>query len=442
MTRYFYDCRVRSDNVVEIRRQNGIEQLQISFKRTVRIPDNIDEFELPPDMGNFPLYKTEQYAQSLPESIVAKRGIFLPMYQREAMWINFKATAPFAVKVYAGSINAISGQPVPKSNASKLHQQSHPSQNTSKQDYIVVPGQKWLDGFATGNGVVRQFVATRLGDGYTVEAQVTGQEVYGGLQIEVTPAVVTIKKLHDPVPIMVKSLTGRCEWYEIDGQTMVTDLKNMIQLSQEIPADQQRLIFEGRQLEDDATVFYHTGGMKEVTLDMVLRLRGGGPGPVPEGHKEMGLAAGGLIKQTIVPDKHPAATWHKSATIVFNVQLLDAASFEAVTGRPAPETPVPMDTYAELGLPFFKLHEEPSGIHGAFQKVKSVGEIVGAKEKTAKVPVHHINKPPTTNAHARSTKHSTDTKLANGITNPAGPLVEFCHVTELVKELGDVKLAD
>lgn len=81
MTRYFYDCRVRSDNVVEIRRQNGIEQLEISFKRTVRIPDNNDEFELPPDMGNFPLYKIEKYAQSLPEIVTAKRGVLMPMYR-------------------------------------------------------------------------------------------------------------------------------------------------------------------------------------------------------------------------------------------------------------------------------------------------------------------------------------------------------------------------
>jgi hypothetical protein len=27
------------------------------------------------------------------------------------MWINFKATKPFAVKVYVGGVNAVSGEP-------------------------------------------------------------------------------------------------------------------------------------------------------------------------------------------------------------------------------------------------------------------------------------------------------------------------------------------
>ncbi|KAI1619945.1 hypothetical protein EDD37DRAFT_569973 [Exophiala viscosa] len=464
MTRYFYDCRVRNDNVVEISRPNGDEQLEISFKRTVRIPDNSDKFNLPPDMGNFPLYKPEQYAQSLPESIVAKRGIFLPMYQLEAMWINFEATAPFAVKVYAGSINAVSGQPVAKSDASKVHRQSLVSQKASVQDYVVVPGQKSLDGFATDNGLVRQFVATKLGDGYTVEAQVTAQEVYGGLQIEVTPAVVTGQDRQSPVQASVKTLTGNSLTLHIDNLTTVEDLKKEIdreKVYRRISKDvfsaankwwtvSQPAVLEYRVLTiPDATAFSYTGGIKvrvlhqalgtHCTMQVVLRLRGGGTVPGAKS-KEMGLAAGGSIKQVIVPDGYPVATWHKSATIVFNVQLLDAANFEAVTGLLAPETPITMDTYAELGLPFFKLHEHPSGVHGSFEQVKSVGEMIGTKEQTVKVPVHHINKPTAVNAHDQPRKNTPDTKVAD-ITNPAGPLEDFRHIAELAKELRLMKLA-
>jgi hypothetical protein len=38
------------------------------------------------------------------------------------------------------------------------------------QDYIVVPGQQWLDGVADSNGTVRQFVATPFGSGHSIEA--------------------------------------------------------------------------------------------------------------------------------------------------------------------------------------------------------------------------------------------------------------------------------
>ena len=45
------------------------------------------------------------------------------------------------------------------------------------------PKQPWLDGFAIERGKIRQFVAMPLGMGYTVEAQVTGKEDVGGIQI-------------------------------------------------------------------------------------------------------------------------------------------------------------------------------------------------------------------------------------------------------------------
>jgi hypothetical protein len=56
------------------------------------------------------------------------------------------------------------------------------------QSYVVVPGQPWLDGVQTRKGKVRQFVAMPLGLGYTVEAQLTGDEVFGGIQLEAFPA--------------------------------------------------------------------------------------------------------------------------------------------------------------------------------------------------------------------------------------------------------------
>ena len=55
------------------------------------------------------------------------------------------------------------------------------------QDYMVVPGQPWLDGFCVEKGLIRQFVAMPLGEGYTPEEQLTGEAEHGGLQIAVYP---------------------------------------------------------------------------------------------------------------------------------------------------------------------------------------------------------------------------------------------------------------
>ena len=87
------------------------------------------------------------------------------------MWGDY----PFAVKIAAGKSCAITGD-------SWLNHL-----NTDPQDYLVLPEQPWLDGFCVTKGVIRQFVAMPLGEGYSVEEQLTGAAEHGGLQIVAYP---------------------------------------------------------------------------------------------------------------------------------------------------------------------------------------------------------------------------------------------------------------
>ena len=104
---------------------------------------------------------------------------------------------------------------------------------------------------------------------------------------------------------------------------------------------------------------------------MILRLRGGGVDP----NAVMGIAAGGLIKQTIIKDTHDPTIWEPSCGTIFNVQILNSASFRQVTGMDAPTTPVTAATYAQHGYPYYDLWDEKSsGIAGNFDGVKSVNE--------------------------------------------------------------------
>jgi hypothetical protein len=59
--------------------------------------------------------------------------------------------------------------------------------NFNPQDYLVVPTQPWLDGYCVEKGIIRQFVAMPLGEGYSVEEQLTGEAEFGGMQIEMFP---------------------------------------------------------------------------------------------------------------------------------------------------------------------------------------------------------------------------------------------------------------
>jgi hypothetical protein len=90
---------------------------------------------------------------------------------------------------------------------------------------------------------------------------------------------------------------------------------------------------------------------------------------------ELGLAAGGFIKQYIQKDPYPADSWDRDSTTLFNVQILSASLFEQITGYKAPECPINAATYLNYGLPFFDINEQSSTIRGAFSKLKSLSSL-------------------------------------------------------------------
>ena len=147
----------------------------IDFQRTLRIPDDNRAYPLPPGLGSFPVAHVDDFADKLPENWRKHGGIFIPMYQSEALWINFAGDYPCAVKIAAGKINAVSG----KSWTNDL--------SDDPQDYAVIPEQPWLDGFNVSEDFIRQFVAMPLGEGFTAEEQITDKADHGGLQVIVYP---------------------------------------------------------------------------------------------------------------------------------------------------------------------------------------------------------------------------------------------------------------
>jgi hypothetical protein len=70
--------------------------LTVSFKRTIRVvhlcysilkppliyfqPDDGTTYQLPPNLGNFPLYNVSHYKEAPPESMIVKGGCFIPVH--------------------------------------------------------------------------------------------------------------------------------------------------------------------------------------------------------------------------------------------------------------------------------------------------------------------------------------------------------------------------
>lgn len=156
--------------------------LKVEFQRTLRIPDDGRDYPLPPGLGEFPLRHVDDFHKRMPERWLQHGGVMLPMYQSEAMWLNFHASRielqgsyPFAIKIATGKSNAVSGGAWSE------------GLERGPQDYVVAPKQPWLDGYCVEKGIIRQFVAMPLGAGYTAEEQLTGEAEHGGLQIIAYP---------------------------------------------------------------------------------------------------------------------------------------------------------------------------------------------------------------------------------------------------------------
>jgi hypothetical protein len=134
--------------------------LQISFERTLRVPEDESGYPLPPSLGAFPVYKIADFADTVPREWCEKGGYFIPMYQSEAMWLNFSGVMNVLI-VNTRNANALTGKSISK------------TLDWEEQNYIVAPSQPWLDGFNAGDGYLRQFVAMPLGQDNPQREQVS-----------------------------------------------------------------------------------------------------------------------------------------------------------------------------------------------------------------------------------------------------------------------------
>lgn len=291
-----------------VRDQLVMGSVTVGFQRTLRIPET-GLHPLPPGLGRFPLRRVEDYPDTAPSDWLARGGVMLPIYQREAMWLSFAASEPAALQVGVGKVCAVSGLPWIE------HLIKDP------QNYAVLPDQPWLDGINAGEGFIRQFVAVPLGSGATVEGQVTGQETHGGVQLR-------------GVGLTKEALAA---WR----------------------AAQEERAIRGASMAAD------------------------GIHPVPCGSADMGLGAGGRMRQEVYTDDRPLADYDEDGARRVFVHLCSAAQWTAITGEVPPPSPVDRDAYVRAGLPWFDYYDAdaqdlvPSQI---LTKVKTVGEMLGGEQ--------------------------------------------------------------
>ena len=82
------------------------------------------------------------------------------------------------------------------------------------------------------------------------------------------------KVYHEPFPITALTLTGRIIHIQVHPNDTILQVKQEIYKQDQLPLDQQRLVFNGATLENDKFV-YEYGIKPDSRLHLILRLRGG-----------------------------------------------------------------------------------------------------------------------------------------------------------------------
>jgi len=304
--------------------------VQVRFIRTLRLPET-GTHPLPPGLGEFPLRRVEDYPETVPAEWLARGGVMLPVYLREAMWLSFGGTSePAALQVGVGKVCAVSGKPWSPRPARK------------PQNYVVLPRQPWLDGINSGKGTVRQFVAVPLGLGATVEGQVTGEEVWGGVQLQSFP-------LND---------TALHAWRE-----------------------EQRRLAEAAESRRRSAAASGYGGAMPMAPGSAPQWGAPAPaGSAPRAAAAMGLGVGGSMRQEVYKDDRPLSDWATTAAGRVFVHLVTPPEWRRITGEAPPPSPVDRAAYTRAGLPWFDYYDQDAADldpTDALGEVKPVGDWLG-----------------------------------------------------------------
>lgn len=92
--------------------------------------------------------------------------------------------------------------------------------------------------------------------------------------IDLKTALTCDKLICPEFPIQIRSLTGKNIDVKVHHKMYVSELKELIEKQDQTRFDQQRLVYNGKQLEDERTLDYYNI-TQDTVVHIILRIRGG-----------------------------------------------------------------------------------------------------------------------------------------------------------------------
>jgi plasmid stabilization system protein ParE len=446
----------------------------ISFNRTLIIPEDGKDYPLPAGFGRLPILCVADYADKVPPKWLEDGGFFIPLYQKEALFLEFggKEWQPSTAKVAVGGINAVTG------DAYDEKIRAH------KQDYVIIPEQKWLDGINCGEGRVGQFVAMPLGQGYTIEEQLTDEARIGGFQVAVfeakqgrfpdeDPEIVKqrravherkmAKALRDHVVSGLRQLQKDVINGHLEREPS-TKLENRLGISR---SERLRLLNEvrgilrdrigagalvGLEVDDiqssessnELPLFSAPKRSFQPALGMSVRRPSGSQRETESYGDEMGIARGGSIQQQIVEDTYGSESWDEGRKGNVAIHIVNSEMFERITGLKPPSSPITSEDYRRNCIPWFDAYDEhvpvvmPAKRFSMVKGIAAIDKLKGRADSQPSAPIEisagllRRIKVPSMREHIRALEERTKTSWHAGrfriAHREASQLVERCRL--------------
>eukprot|EP01027_Heterolobosea_sp_BB2_P002515 GEZU01003776.1.p1 GENE.GEZU01003776.1~~GEZU01003776.1.p1 ORF type:complete len:224 (+),score=72.16 GEZU01003776.1:888-1559(+) len=161
-----------------------------------------------------------------------------------------------------------------------------------------------------------------LGSGYTVEGQVTGKEEFGGLQLVVYDAKYGARPKHN-------NAINSAPWSFWGSQNNSNNNSNLNYAY-------NKATLSAHQHQQQQQQHYALGSESA----------------------EMGLAAGGQMKQKIYTDRYGIDAWDQTSSGRIYIHIVNSAMYFQITGMMPPASPISAQTYSAYGYPWFDIYDE------------------------------------------------------------------------------------
>jgi len=247
--------------------------------------------------------------------------------------------SPLSVKVTHHGRNVLTGQ----EDVALLMKikKSHVWPPAAQQNYLTLPGQRWLGNHNGGDGAMKQFTPLDLDDTAGIEDQLDGSapqsitlSAYPLLKGDAEVYITKELRQDTPPPI---------DLYNTPEGAGLADRDVVYLRSKRLPGARP------------ATLSDH-GIQPHAVLQLeILPAEGvsAAAEAVPaEGPKMEGFSGGGTVSDKVFPDlRHGPEKWDVDVEATATVHLVNSRVFLQSTGRPMPETDIAEGDYSRIRIP-------------------------------------------------------------------------------------------